>query len=559
MDVELSPNEPEQRQTVKFLNPQDIESQPVRNDLKPSKPEPDKQNIETTGSLRISFGSEGDGESVNSSVQVRRRSNMIIMTLIIFLGIATCGAFLAVGITSAMQDQRNQFNRHADDLVSRIHKALEDYVTAAAWIHDRCRDRNFTRTDFLQLYEYLIDSGLDFQAAQFDPNITNAERPAAEAEARKYYEANYPSVKYRGFVGFNYANSTTLEPRMEAPFYFPVHYMQPVVGNEPAIDLDFYASGSRKHTVMFCMDNGLPALTDRLVLVQETLARSYGVVLMHPGYNLTVDNGVWPKDIASIVIRIPDLIRRAAVNTGVPSAVYIYDASDSSGLTRFLGASEITVGSQGAVPEVRPLPEVELAKINQIKALHKVKRVHAANKEWIVLVHALEGTYKPSVLFVVLGGVIIFIASACLAYWVSSNSARMDAFNRMRAEAEAERTALILDNARQATKAERELNDFIAHEVGTLRLEPEAYSIATFLTRFFSETNRSATQLPPPCQLVALSKLRLARQNHLSVRKPGPKREKMLRLLIMPYDLLTICCEICWICIVQLTSNSRST
>jgi signal transduction histidine kinase len=78
---------------------------------------------------------------------------------------------------------------------------------------------------------------------------------------------------------------------------------------------------------------------------------------------------------------------------------------------------------------------------------------------------AVDDAYQPHILFVVLGSVIIFLASVCLALWIFSNTRRISSFNQMKAQSEAEKALLILDNARQATKAERELNDFIAHEV----------------------------------------------------------------------------------------------
>jgi hypothetical protein len=52
-----------------------------------------------------------------------------------------------------------------------------------------------------------------------------------------------------------------------------------------------------------------------------------------------------------------------------------------------------------------------------------------------------------------------------VAWWVYASTKRVDQFNRLRSAAESEKATLILDNARRATKAERELNDFIAHEV----------------------------------------------------------------------------------------------
>jgi CHASE1-domain containing sensor protein len=463
---------------VEITNTCDIESPPTQ------KPGGSKKPLSGSNSIN---SCDGEGSTSFSILREHRKSTTLNMLLIIFLGAATCAAFLAIGIKAAKEDQESLFERHADDLVNRIQRSIEDYVTAASWIHGRCRGRNFTREEFRQTYEYLINSGLDFQAAQFDPNITNEERPAAEEEAREFYEQNYPSVNYRGFVGFNYANSTSLEPRNQADHYFPIHYMEPVIGNEPAIDLDYHASGSRKQTVLFCMNNGLPALTDRLVLVQETTESAYGVVLMHPGFALSSGDDVWPKDLASIVIRFPDLLRRAATDASSSSLVYIYDAADSTGVNRFLGAAQISVGA-----DLHFLPEVELHDLREsadTSGQGEIEDiVNAANKEWIIVVQAPEDAYQANYIFVTLGGSIIFVASVCLACWVHTNSKRMNAFNKMRSEADAERAALILDNARKATRTERELNDFIAHEVSTVYTTTAALVLPgkSFLTTFLS-------------------------------------------------------------------------
>ena len=59
----------------------------------------------------------------------------------------------------------------------------------------------------------------------------------------------------------------------------------------------------------------------------------------------------------------------------------------------------------------------------------------------------------------------IFVACICLALWVYANHKRVEKINEMSAEAEAEKAAIMVQSARRATKCERELNDFIAHEV----------------------------------------------------------------------------------------------
>jgi hypothetical protein len=146
--------------------------------------------------------------------------------------------------------------------------------------------------------------------------------------------------------------------------------------------------------------------------------------------------------------------------------VYIYDASDSGGKPLFLGASQQVPNDDNGA-DLEFLPEIEIEELESVTGMYHYheETIKAANKEWIVAVHSLEGTYEPSIVFVVVGGAIIFLASCCLACWVYTSTKRVDQFNRMRSAAESEKAALILDNARRATKAERELNDFIAHEV----------------------------------------------------------------------------------------------
>ena len=145
------------------------------------------------------------------------------LCLIISVGLLTAGAFLWFGITTATNEVKNEFMRASIEATNQIQASFEEYVVAASTIHMRCRHRDFSRRDFRELYEYLVDSGLELKAAQFDPLIWHEEREAAEAEASAYYAEFYPEVEYFGFRGFN-GNSTSLEPREEQEFYYPIHY-----------------------------------------------------------------------------------------------------------------------------------------------------------------------------------------------------------------------------------------------------------------------------------------------------------------------------------------------
>jgi signal transduction histidine kinase len=422
----------------------------------------------------LETGSDAESTSQQSTFKFGTPGVRILVSLVLFLGFATCVAFLGIGISGAVDDQQQEFHRSATDTINKLRNAFDDYVNAASMVHGRCRHKDFTRQDFRELFEYLIASGLDFKAVQFDPNITHAERPAAEEEARQYYAENYPHVDYQGFKGFNTPTSG-LVPRMNQSFYFPIHYMEPIFGNEAAIDLDYHSSESRTRAVHALFDHEMPSLTDRLSLVKEAgetsrcgdhVGTGYGVVLMHPGVKLQDSDDIWPRDFSSVVLCIPALITRATIAQLQTFKVFIHDRSDPSGVPVFLGAA-LVKGSSGEGTEITFLDEK--VALEDIKVGHPRKKheedLKAANRIWTVTVVGVDEASNGDIVFVILGGAIILCASCLLAVWIWHSDRKTNRFNAMRAAAEGEKAGLILENARQATTTERELNDFIAHEV----------------------------------------------------------------------------------------------
>ena len=403
--------------------------------------------------------------SASSGTSTEIRNSHRNATFILLLGLAASAAFVGFGVYALKSVEDDNFDRSALDLFGKIASSLDDYTFAASMIHNRCRGRNFTRRDFRQVYEYLVAGSLDVRAVDFKPQVLRDERSAYEAEAREYYATNYPHVNYQGFHGFNFANSSIIEPRNEADVYFPVHYLEPVQGNEVAIDLDFYASGSRRQAIDLCLQSGEPAISDRLKLVQETSNEAYGVVLLHPGVNLTTNLDVWPRDLASIVIRIPDLLERSTQSQNVGVNVYLHDRMQASpDESVFLGAVQVGPHVTSEDGGYIHLPEMSIAQLSKTKRVW-MQDLNATNKVWTVSVVPLDGSFEPHLVFVILGGVIILLASVFLAYGVRRNTQRVVRFNQMKHQVEAEKAALILEHAKNTAKSERELNDFIAHEV----------------------------------------------------------------------------------------------
>jgi len=422
-------------------------------------------------------GSKSSKSMSNLSLQIfRKQQSALLVKMILILGLVTTASFLSIGLTGALASSEDDFIRSALFAENKVIEALGDYINAGSLVHARCRHNNFTRTDFRELYEYLNDSGLVFQAVQWAPNITNAERPAAEEEQRAYLAENYPYVNYTGFRGFNTENSGLVPRWRNQSYYFPIHYQEPIPGNEAAIDLDYYSSESRRRAVDSLFTSGGPALTDRLVLVNKGTKElrcgsgpgtpGFGVVLMHPGVNLTTQPDVWPWEFSAIVICIRDILIRSISVEGKDANIFIHDLSDPHGPEGelvFLGAAEVKK-STGENPVVRMITDDDFSSLVDSNLFHQ-QVVKAANRNWIITIVHMESRWDTSMLFIILGGVIIMLAATALAIYVRRDASKTKRYNELKQQAGHEKAALILKNARQATKTERELNDFIAHEV----------------------------------------------------------------------------------------------
>ena len=471
--------------------------------------------------------------------------------LIVVVGTVAASAFVSLGVTSFHKEQQLLFSTSATQFATSLEEAFNDYEIFGLWIHESCRaspyrtngvlgttvrpptlplpaagddavsgtiattaatsfNKNDTSTrrnslglcsrkEFRELYEYVQSVGLNFQSAQFMPNVTHAQRAVLEEEAAEYYEEHYPELDYRGITGLfpkPEGGGVNILPQVEQPFYFPVHYVEPVIGNEAAIELDLWSSQIQRKTIESAMGNWKPALTDRLRLVQETDSSQsvYSIILHHPGVPITTRPELErPEGSSLLVIRIPDLLERASKQQFSSSGrkVYLYDvtyvnagtvqgnedAADEQQEPVFLGAATLSV--KDGKSEYIPLPEVDITTIHQggagmstatsiqARSGHRSERrdMDIADRKWTVIVVSDDDSYRPNVFYVALGGSIIFMASVILAIWFMSHMYRSAKLNEVKSKAEAEKSAIIVETARRQALAERQLNEYIAHEV----------------------------------------------------------------------------------------------
>jgi signal transduction histidine kinase/CheY-like chemotaxis protein len=443
----------------------------------------------------LESGLKGDSsaDASSSTTSQRRqphgaRTTKLIASLILFIGTGACGIILAFGITAAKSDQKQQFEILATETVRQFELVWDRYEMATLWIHQATRTMDSPRKEFRELYEYLR-TNLDFHSIAYSRNVSLAERPFLEAETRQVY-SDFP---YQGFVELN----TTLNmvfPEGPKPFYFPMHQIAPIEDYGYFLDYDLYADPVFQAAIDEAVTSGRAALSCRhffssdLIGISEKPVLYNAVALLHPGVVLTTDPVERQQDFALIAVTIPSLLEDIAQHYPIPKtvSVYVYDHSPSQETEfMFLGGATFfsndgnpvfdrtsTWYNHGPESQGRVTVFDEETDIEDLRRFKKTGKkwvqetcLSVASRKWTVVVIADDDTFQPDLFFVILGSVLIFLASASLALGICVNHRRSVKLDEIRDDAKAEKAAMMVESARKSARAERELNDFIAHEV----------------------------------------------------------------------------------------------
>jgi signal transduction histidine kinase/CheY-like chemotaxis protein len=442
------------------------------------------------------------------------RRAMRIPTLIIIIGAAASALILGIGISAARSEQNKEFEQQSKALVHQFGKAWDQYTTASSWVQQASRSGKQTREEFRTMYRYLLATGLEFHAIASLTNVTHDERATFENDTRTFMSEAYPEEGY--YSGFTReVNNTFIRYDEETrPFYFPAHYVEPLEENWGVLDLDYYATPRLGAALKQAVTTRRPVLSG----LSSCLTKS-SVFLVNPG----ITDGSTPTDLSTISVRIDRLLTYISSHVTIEESVsvYVYDSTGTSGTgadAMFLGAAMFPAhnwdhgthhahaepddhlyGSyevDGVVKIDNPLPLTFIQETDIETVRRSIGSLYEANlsilsRQWKIIVVAEKGTFNAKFGFVMLGSIMIFVACACLALWMITNYSREAKINEMRSAAESEKAALMVDNAHEAAKAERELNDFIAHEVRNPL--SAAISATSFVSSMVSETNPLST------------------------------------------------------------------
>lgn len=286
------------------------------------------------------------------------------------------------------------------------------------------------------------------------PNVTHVERPALEQNAREYYTVNNEFVKdYVGIRGLTPEDpaSMVLVPRLAQAFYFPIQFFEPVEKVNGLYHYDVYSAPWEQPSVNKALQTGYPVATPGFKIVASGEQESFTVVLYHPGVRI---EGRKPRDLSNILIQIKDLLERSIRYQDDSLGVYIFDTTDEQ--EPFLGGMDIYVKSGKKSLTWYP-DNVKFEEIQGSSDLINEVTIEFGQREWNIVVIPVDKTYEAKVAPVVLGGVLLFVASLLLALWMINNMRRSIQMHRVMTKAAAE--ASIVNNLFPTNVRERLLRE----------------------------------------------------------------------------------------------------
>jgi PAS domain S-box-containing protein len=236
-------------------------------------------------------------------------------------------------------DQRNldrlarKVSERAQALESEVADGRRTVAAAAALLST---SEATTSTEFTRFAVELMARGSALHALSWAPLVPLDERGRHETEAR--WDAG------SGYTITERTASGTLVSAAVRDRYYPVRFIEPTAGNEPAVGFDLGSDPVRLRMLSRAAETGQPATSGLIRLVQET-GDSMGFLLAVPVYRRAEDDG-GVRELAGFatgVFRVEDLISASSPDkeSGASQDIVVELVDDASG-SKLLAAGPAT-------------------------------------------------------------------------------------------------------------------------------------------------------------------------------------------------------------------------
>ena len=217
---------------------------------------------------------------------------------------AIVGVALTLGLSfwidlMRYEARQNDFARRAAEHAALIQESIDQSVEAVASISGFFKaSEKVHRNEFKAFSAGGLSRNPGIQALEWIPRVPHQERASYEEQAR-----------HEGLAGFQFTeigpNGNIVAARERAE-YFPVFYVEPMLGNARALGFDLGSNRARRKALEHARDFRHTVASGRIRLLQEK-GDQFGFLVFHPVY----DSRETFAGFALGVFRIGDLIKHA--------------------------------------------------------------------------------------------------------------------------------------------------------------------------------------------------------------------------------------------------------
>ncbi|MEM9266473.1 MAG: CHASE domain-containing protein [Cyanobacteria bacterium P01_F01_bin.13] len=208
-------------------------------------------------------------------MRIRRPALPIVLTLLLGSGLSIL-ATLAVARWERA-NYRLQFQRQTDSLTTALQRSINRYTDLLLALGDfyAVSEQTVSRDEFNRFVQRALKTYPGIQALEWAPVVSEQDRNTFET-----------SIQAEGYPTFQITERESRGGLIRAasrPYYSPVTYLQPLIGNELALGYDLTSDFTRRTALETARDTGQIAASGRIRLVQEN-KNQFGFLVFLPLY-----------------------------------------------------------------------------------------------------------------------------------------------------------------------------------------------------------------------------------------------------------------------------------
>jgi PAS domain S-box-containing protein len=323
-----------------------------------------------------------DKEARQHHRQGPSRNRYVALVLIVFLGLALSAILFRLATHQEQIHQQADFALKSKDLANNIKQVLEHsmYEIDAMSSFYAASD-SVERGEFHKYVHHLLFYDPALQTLAWIPRVTDSQRATYEGKARQEGHPHFQITEKN-------AQGSLVRAGRRAE-YFPMYFLEPYEGNEPALGFDLTSEPARLEALTRARDTGEKTATSRIVLVQEKHDQ-YGFLNFTPLYrhgaplNTIQQRRRHLQGFVLGVYRIGDLVEKALSHL-TPSGIDIHLFDDSASAdNRFLYLHDSQLRKEYHPPT---LDEAQLK-----SGVHYAETINIAGRDWLLLFTPTPGS-----------------------------------------------------------------------------------------------------------------------------------------------------------------------